>query len=155
VSLRSGGNAVTELRDEVVAYVATRLKISKATLTESTDFVSDLGIDSMRALDLVADVEVEIPDDRAALPFAPEAVDWPRSWAGVAVPVRLPRAAPGPLRRPGRRAVAGGVRGPRASAGDRGGRRLPGAEEGGGLAGGALGGRGAGHAGRCAVGGAR
>jgi len=63
-----GGNTVTELRDEVVAYVATRLKISKATLTESTYFVSDLGIDSMRALDLVADVEtrfdVEIPDAR-------------------------------------------------------------------------------------------
>ena len=59
---------MTELRDEVIAYVATRLKISKATLTESTYFVSDLGIDSMRALDLVAEVEarfdVEIPDAR-------------------------------------------------------------------------------------------
>jgi len=59
---------MTELRDEVVAYVAARLKISKATLTESTYFVSDLGVDSMRALDLAADVEarfdVEIPDAR-------------------------------------------------------------------------------------------
>lgn len=53
-------------RDEVIRFVAGRLKADPLRLSESTYFVSDLGLDSMRALDLVCDIEErfgrEIPD---------------------------------------------------------------------------------------------
>jgi acyl carrier protein len=53
-------------RDEVMRFVAQRLRVDVGRLSESTYFVSDLGLDSLRGLDLVCDIEerfgCEIPD---------------------------------------------------------------------------------------------
>lgn len=52
--------------DELLSFLAERLQVERRALGEGTYFTSDLGLDSIRALELVCDVEerfhCQIPD---------------------------------------------------------------------------------------------
>jgi len=60
---------MSNLNDRVIAIVAKKLDVSEDKITESSNFVDDLGADSLATLELVMaleeEFECEIPDDVA------------------------------------------------------------------------------------------
>jgi len=63
------GLKMSNLNDRVIAIVAKKLDVSEDKITESSNFVDDLGADSLATLELVMaleeEFECEIPDDVA------------------------------------------------------------------------------------------
>jgi acyl carrier protein len=59
------------IRDQTIAFIAEKLNLDAASINESTYFYTDLGISSMKAMELVCDVEerfnFEIPDEDLGL----------------------------------------------------------------------------------------
>lgn len=61
-------NMVSDLiRDQAIAFIAEKLNLDPTSINESTHFYTDLGMSSMRAVELICNVEerfnFEIPDE--------------------------------------------------------------------------------------------
>jgi acyl carrier protein len=65
----AGGFSVATVSERVIDIVATQLGVSKDQITLETNFVNDLGADSLDQVELVMELEEEfdinIPDDAA------------------------------------------------------------------------------------------
>jgi acyl carrier protein len=65
----AGGFSVATVSERVMDIVATQLGVSKDQITQETNFVNDLGADSLDQVELVMELEEEfdinIPDDAA------------------------------------------------------------------------------------------